>query len=92
MNDNYILIEIRLFENVIMRIKRKLNASGVWDEQTFLKDLTKSQKITEKPFTFKNKTIISFQEGSDCLKDKYDAFGRVVKMKFYENNKLTDYV
>ena len=59
MNDNYILIETRLFENGSMQLKRKLNTSGEWDEQTFSTDLTKRHKITEEPFIFKNKTIIS---------------------------------
>ncbi|NVN95555.1 MAG: hypothetical protein HXX18_09765 [Bacteroidetes bacterium] len=91
MNDNYILIETRLFENGRMRIKRKLNATGEWDEQTFSTELNKKQEAKEEPFTFKNKTIISFQKGSYCIKDKYDALGRVVIMKVYEHNKLTNY-
>ena len=45
MNDNYILIETRLFENGWTRIKRKLNASGEWDEQTFSTDITKKPEI-----------------------------------------------
>lgn len=91
MNDNYILIETRLFENGWTRIKRKLNASGEWDEQTFSTDITKKPETEETPASYKNTTIIDYQDKGCSHKFKYDAYGRVVKMKYYTNHILTSY-
>ncbi|MFZ4797851.1 MAG: hypothetical protein ACOYMA_10175 [Bacteroidia bacterium] len=91
MIDNYILVETRNFENGRMIEKRKLNATGEWDEQTFSTELTKRQEAKEENFIFKNKTIISYQNYNRCHKDKYDSYGRVVKMKFFEDGILTSY-
>lgn len=91
MDDIYILIETRNFENGRMCKQMNLNSSGEWDEKTFLTDNTKKPAIEETPSSYKRTTIITFQDTTSYHKFKYDAYGRVVKMKYYEDNKLTGY-
>ncbi|MCX6230870.1 MAG: hypothetical protein NTZ33_04945 [Bacteroidetes bacterium] len=90
MNDNYILIYRYTFDNSIIK-RIKLNSSGKWDEKITQRNVDKEQETKETPIKFKSITIINYQDKSSCYKDKYDAFGRVVMMKYYENNILTGY-
>ncbi|MFZ4398539.1 MAG: hypothetical protein ACOYO1_00780 [Bacteroidales bacterium] len=91
MNDIYILIETRNFENGRMCKQMTLNSSGEWNEKTFSTDITKKPETEVTAVSYKNVTIIEYQDKNYCHKFKYDAYGRVVNMKYYEDNKLTDY-
>ena len=91
MNDNYILIETRNFKNGRMCKQMNLNSSGEWDEKKFSTCITKKPAIEETLASYKNVTIIEYQDIRFCHKFKYDAYGRVVKMKYYKDNKLTGY-
>ena len=91
MNDNYILIERRLYANGWMQKKIKLNSLGEWEEHTIHVDLSKKQEIIKTPPIYKKTTINEYRDNMLCQKVKYDFIGRTVKRKFYKGEKLTSY-
>ena len=91
MNDIYILIETRLYENGMLQKKIKLNSLGEWDVNTYQVDLSKKQEIIKTQPIYKNTTIIEYRDNMLYEKVKYDFIGRTVRRKFYDGKKLTSY-
>jgi hypothetical protein len=89
MKDNYILIERILYDNAKGLKKVKLSSTGELKEQNICKSIEKEH---ERNFKFKNKTIIGYQGNNSYFKDKYDSLGRLVKMKYFENDILVNYL
>lgn len=89
MKSNYILIERILYDNAKELNKVKLSSTGELKAQIICKSIEKEH---ERNFRFKNKTIIAYQGNKFYFKDKYDYLGRLIKMEYFEDDILVNYL
>jgi len=91
MNNDFILTRTDIYKDGKLYKIRYRNELNEWEEQ--IPDICSPEEmgISATPPSFKRTTIIDYIDDNICMKSKYDSLGRIAKIKFYENNKLTDY-